>query len=99
MVLPLQGAGNSWLAITQGVALGYVIKPLRGILIIKLAMMLVMAQDAPKGQLGDEGDAFFLHTVTKANKFFLDESGKAERERVAKRRKNIFRTRLMILPL
>ena len=28
--------------------------------------------------LGDEGDAFFLHAVTKANKF----------ERVAKRRKN-----------
>ena len=89
MVLPLQGAGNSWLAITQGVALGYVIKPLRGILIIKLAMMLVMAQDAPKGPLGDEGDAFFLHAVTKANKF----------EHVAKRRKNTFRTRLMILPL
>ena len=89
MVLPLQGAGNTWLAITQGVALGCVVKPFRGILIIKLAMMLVMAQDAPKGQLGDEGDAFFLHTVTKANKF----------ERVAKRRKNIFRTRLMILPL
>ena len=40
------------------------------------------------GPLGDEGDAFFLHAVTKANKFFLDESGKAERERVAKRRKN-----------
>ena len=51
------------------------------------------------GPLGDEGDAFFLHAVTKANKFFLDESGKAERERVAKRRKNTFRTRLMILPL
>ena len=30
------------------------------------------------GPLGDEGDAFFLHAVTKANKF----------ERVAKRRKN-----------
>ena len=30
------------------------------------------------GPLGDEGDAFFLHAVTKANKF----------ERVAKQRKN-----------
>ena len=89
MVLPLQGAGNTWLAITQGVALGYVIKPLWGILIIKLAMMLVMAQDTPKGQLGDDGDAFFHHAVTKANKFV----------HVAKHRKNIFRTRLMILPL
>ena len=55
-----------------------------------------MAQNRPArpvphspGPLGNEGDAFFLHAVTKANKF----------EHVAKRRKNIFRTRLMILPL
>jgi hypothetical protein len=35
------------------------------------------------------GDAFFLRCPTKASKLFLDESGKAERERVAKWRKNV----------